>query len=352
MAFMMEADLRHKDGSIRTIELSGRILMKDGIPSEVVVNGHDVTRKKQDERRITHLINVLKAIRQVNKCITSETEPMKLLKSVCDIAVERGYSTAWAVIFDDGRNPARMVETGIGTAFDEVRATYGSGRQLSCTDQVISGGDLFVNEDPLETCTSCPLMSYPSDHIHVAKPLTYAGNIFGQFSVTLPKELFSPEELSVLGEIAEDLSFALHHLLLGQEKEEYHLSMVKMKKMFQERFTQMQRPTLVVNREGSAGRRLRVEGASNAFLDAMGFDGAITGMEMAGIAENVSDGEELARVVDEVLRTRIPQSLPVRSALSEADYIAFVFAPGTDYAGVMLMPSGKAERSLRIGRRA
>ena len=50
MAFTMESDLRHKDGTIRTIELSGRILMKDGVPNEVVVNGHDVTRRKQDER--------------------------------------------------------------------------------------------------------------------------------------------------------------------------------------------------------------------------------------------------------------------------------------------------------------
>lgn len=352
MAFTMEADLRHRDGTVRTMELSGRILMKDGVPTEVVVNGHDVTRKKQDERRISHLINVLKAIRQVNKCITSETEPMRLLKSVCDIAVERGYSTAWAVIFEDGRNPARMVETGIGKAFDAVRATYGSGKHLSCTDQVISGGDIFVNQNPQETCGSCPLICYPSEHIHVAKPLTYSGVIFGQFSVTLPNELFSQEELSVLGEIAEDLSFALHHLLLGQEKEEYHLSMAKMKRMFQERFTQMQRPTLVVNRDGSAAHRLKVDGASNTFLDAMGFDGAITGMGVGALAENVSDGDELVRIIDEVLRTRIPQSVPLRSALSEADYVAFVFAPGIDYAGIMLMPSGKAERSLRIGRRA
>jgi hypothetical protein len=66
--------------------------------------------------------------------------------------------------------------------------------------------DIFVNERPQETCPTCPLNNYPSDHIHVAKPLTFGGHIFGQFSVTLPHELFSPEELSVLGEIAEDLS--------------------------------------------------------------------------------------------------------------------------------------------------
>jgi PAS domain S-box-containing protein len=351
LSFKIEADMKHRNGSFRCMEMAGRVLTKDGIPNEVIVNAYDITGRKQDERRIRHLIDVLKAIRQVNKCITSETEPMTLLKSVCDIAVERGYSTAWAVIFDDGRNPARIVETGIGPRFDEVRATYASGKHLRCTSQVVSGGDIFVNEDPQMACTACPLSCYPADHIHVAKPLTYAGHIFGQLSVTLPNELFSPEELSVLGEIAEDLSFALHHLLLGEEKEEYHLSMVKMKKMFHERFTQMHRPTLVLDRE-STGCRLMVAGASNAFLDAMGFDGAITGMEVGALAENVSDGEELARVIDEVVRTKIPQSVSVRSVLSGADYIAFVFAPGTDYAGVMLIPSGKVERSLRIGRGA
>jgi hypothetical protein len=187
----------------------------------------------------------------------------------------------------------------------------------------------------------------------VAKPLSSGGRTFGQFSVTLPTELFSPEELSVLDEIAEDLSFALYHLMLGQEKEEYRLSMAMMKKMFHDRFTQMNRPTFVVDREMSKegnGHRLMVAGASDAFLEAMGFDGAITGMEVGAIAENVSDGNEMVRVIEDVLRTKIPQSVSVRSVLSEADFVAFIFAPGADYAGVMLIPSSKAERTLRIGR--
>ena len=249
--------------------------------------------------------------------------------------------------------PARMTETGIGVPFDEVHALFVSGHRLSCTEHVLTANDIFVNEDPQKTCGECPLKSFPTDHIHVAKPLVYGGSVIGQLSVTLPNELFSQEELSVLGEIAEDLSFALHHLLLGQEKEEYHLSMVKMRKMFLERFTQMPRPTFVVelqqSRDGSA-QRLMVEGASDAFLNVMGFDGAITGMEVGSVAESVSDGDVLVHVIADVVRTKIPQSIAMRSAHSEAEYLAFVFAPGVDYAGVMLMPSTKMERSLRIGR--
>ena len=355
MTFKMEAEMYHKDGSKRFMEMRGQVLTKDDGLKEVLVNAYDITGRKKDERRISHLINVLMAIRQVNKCIASETEPMTLLKKACDIAVERGYSTAWAIIFDDGRNPARMVETGIGLPFEEVRSRYLAGESLSCTGNIQLGKDILVYEVPLDACPDCPLNCYPLDHVHVAKPLSYGGHIFGQFSVTLPHELFSPDELSVLGEIAEDLSFALHHLLQGQEKEDYQLSMVNMKKMFLERFTQMHRPTFVVSREPSeegVGYRLMVGGASNAFLDATGFDGAITGMEVGALAENVSDGGELVRVIEEVVRSKIPQSVSVCSACTGSDYAAFIFAPGTDYAGVMLIPSAKSESSLRIGRGA
>ncbi len=353
LMFKMEAEMYHKDGSIRFMQMNGQVLTKNGVPNEVLVNAYDITKRRQDEKRISHLINVLKAIRQVNKVITNETDPVILLKSVCDIAVERGYSTAWAVIFDDGRNPARMVETGIGPEFEEVRSTYLEGGRLACTNHITFGEALHVNERPLEKCPDCPLNGYPSNHIHVAKPLSYAGHVFGQLSFTLPTELFSPEELSVLAEIAEDVSFALHHLLLGEEKEDYELSMVKMKKLFHERFTQMHRPTFVVDQktfQGGIGHRLTVEASSHAFLDAMGFDGAINGMEVGALAENVSDGAELVRVIEDVVRSKIPQSVSVRSARSENSFLAFIFAPGTDYAGVMFIPSLDSERSLRIGR--
>jgi PAS domain S-box-containing protein len=353
LTFRLEADLKHANGSVISMEMTGRILTKDGIPHEVVVNAYDITERKRDERRIRHLISVQKAIRQVNKCITSETDPIKLLKSVCDIAVERGYSTAWAAIFSDGRNPVRVVETGIGPTFDKVRSILDSGRQLSCTDSVVAINDIYVNKTPPETCIDCPLNSFPTDHIHVAKPLIYSGHTFGQFSVTLPTELFSPEELSVLGEIAEDLSFALHYLIQGHEKDEFNISMLKMKQMFYDMFARMHRPTLVVGRDAygqGAGQQFRVEGASQAFLDVTGFDRTIIGMEIDVLSDNVSDGKELVQVIDDVISTRIPQSVSVHSVRDDEEYVAFVFAPGADYAGVMLIPTGTPERLLSIGR--
>jgi PAS domain S-box-containing protein len=353
LTFKLEAEMRHKDGSTRFMEMRGQLLSREGSPNEVLVNAYDITGRKQDEKRISHLINVLKAIRQINKCITTETEPMTLLKKACDIAVERGYSTAWAIIFGDERNPARLVDTGNGQPFEKVRDMYTAMEPLRCTGRILSGDDLMVNERPLETCPDCPLNGHPLEHIHVAKQLMYGGQIFGQFSVTLPPELFSPDELSVLGDIAEDLSFALHHLLLGQEKEDYLLSKVKMKKLFLERFTQMNRPTFVAIQEPSkdgASHRFVLGGASNAFLEATGFEGGVNGMLVGALADSVAHGDELARIIEEVVRSKIPQSVAMRSTLTGSDYVAFIFAPGVDYAGVMLIPSISMECTLSIGR--
>ena len=73
-------------------------------------------------------------------------------------------------------------------------------------------------------------------------------------------------------------------------------------------------------------------------------------MDVSALAENGPDGSELSQIIDDVARTRIPQSVPVRSACNGSDYLAFIFSPGSDYTGVMLIPSVKAERSLCIGR--
>jgi PAS domain S-box-containing protein len=353
MSFKLEAGIRHRDSTVRYLEMSGRILTKDGVPDEVIVNAHDVTGRKADEKRIEHLINVLKAIRDVNKQITSEKDPKTLLQSVCDIAVSRGYSTAWSYLFENERNPALLVESGVGEVFDDVRAEIQSGEHLQCTKQMTSGKAIFVAIDGPAECAGCYLNQYPHNHVHVAKPLTYNGKIFGQLSVTLPTELFSPEELSVLGEIAEDLSYALYHLDLGREKEEYQLGKAKMRTLFHDRFTQMKRPTFIADRKIAkdvSGYRLMVGGSSDAFLNLMGYDSSISGMELGVLAQSVSEGTELVQIVDEVIRSKIPQSMAVRSARDGAEYMAFIFAPGADYAGVMLIPSLKAERSICIGR--
>lgn len=353
LTFKLEAEMKHKDGSTRFMEMRGQILGREGSPKEVLVNAYDITGRKQDERRISHLINVLKAIRQINKSITTETEPMTLLKKACDIAVERGYSTAWAVIFGDEINPASLVETGIGQSFEEVRGKFLALEPLTCTCHILAGKDILVNEAPLESCPRCPLNGYPGEHIHVAKPLTYGGHIFGQFSVTLSRELFSQEELSVLGEISEDLSFAIHHLLLGREKEDYHVTVIK-RKIFLQRFTHMQDPTFVVTQErsGEGAPLLTIAGTSATFLLATGFDESINGRPVSVLAGNVRDGAELVQAIEEVIRSRIPRSISMRSVLDGSEYVGFIFAPDVGYAGVTLIPTVKTESSLGIGRRA
>ena len=129
LTFKIEAEMRHKDGSHQVHGDARPAALKRRCSERGLVNAYDITGRKQDERRICHLINVLKAIRQVNKCITSETEPMTLLKKACDIAVERGYSTAWAIIFGDERNPPAWSTPGTGRRSKRSAASIWSGNR-------------------------------------------------------------------------------------------------------------------------------------------------------------------------------------------------------------------------------
>ena len=59
---------------------------------------------KQNQAKIEHLNNVLRAIRNVNKLITKEKDPIKFIKSSCKLLLEtRGYSNVSIYILDEKR---------------------------------------------------------------------------------------------------------------------------------------------------------------------------------------------------------------------------------------------------------
>lgn len=70
------------------------------------------------EKKIEHLILVLRAIRRVNELITRENGLDRLLQGVCDNLIEnRGYHNAWVVLLDPTVGFLKADHAGLGRIF-------------------------------------------------------------------------------------------------------------------------------------------------------------------------------------------------------------------------------------------
>jgi PAS domain S-box-containing protein len=175
---------------------------------------------QQSNARISHLNDVLRAIRDVGSLINSEKDPIKLLNAVCDSLVQtRGYVIVWIgkpeaeskrvlpiansrggvdflqhapITWDDsptGQGPA-------GTAIRERRAVV--------FDDLATDSRFALWKDPVMTYGGASIASVP---------LIYEERLLGVLTVKADRaHAFDLEEVELLSNLAADLARALQSL--------------------------------------------------------------------------------------------------------------------------------------------
>ena len=195
-----------------TFETSYSPITNDGAISEAVVIARDVTGKREQEKKILHLNNVLLAIRNVNQLITKEKDPEKLLNSCCQILTEtRGYFNAWIACLDEDGQFVSAYESGLGESFAPMEAFLREGGVTACGQTVLAEGGIVVHDDPRVSCPDCPLSSTYEGRGGMTVRLDYNGTVYGLLSVSVPAEFAGiEEEHELLTEVAGDIAFALY----------------------------------------------------------------------------------------------------------------------------------------------
>jgi len=206
-----------KEGNIKDIFLTIDVFpgTKKSIASLM-----DITKRKQVEERIAHLTLVLRAIRSVNQFIIREKDREKLLKGSCDNLVEtRGYFNAWITLLDESGKLVAHAECGLGKSFLPIVERLKRGQLLTCGQRALKQPEAVVTEDPVSTCTDCPLSSNYAGRSAAIVRLEYGGKVYGLLSVAVPRELATDvEELGLFHEVATDIAFALHNMELEEER--------------------------------------------------------------------------------------------------------------------------------------
>jgi len=215
-----EFRLINKKGNIRDIFM--RIGMVPNTKKSIA-SLMDITERKQAEERIKHLNLVLRAIRNINQLIVKEKDREKLIQKACKSFTEaRGYHNAWIVLLDEKEKLKSYAEAGLGKAFLSMVAQFMEGKLTACGQKTLKQEDVTIIEDPISTCTDCPLAQKYSGRGAMTIRLEHSGKVYGIMSVSVPADFIpDKEEQSLLKEVAGDIALGLHSIELKEKLDEH-----------------------------------------------------------------------------------------------------------------------------------
>ncbi|MCD6296185.1 MAG: response regulator [Deltaproteobacteria bacterium] len=192
---------------------------------EIRQRGAEMQATKTEHERawetIQHLNAVLRAIRNVSQLIVREKDRYRLLKGICDSLIEtRGYYNAWIALLDENEKLVTAAESDLGEGFSLMLNRLNRGEFPACSRKALMQSEVVVTEDPLSTCTDCPLVEKYEGRGGMTVRVEYGGKVYGLLAVSVPAEFISDEEEhSLFKELAVDMGFALHDIELEEERD-------------------------------------------------------------------------------------------------------------------------------------
>lgn len=136
-----------------------------------------------------HLTDVLSIIRDINQLIVKEKNKEHLVRQICTIMVSnRVYNDAWVCLYNE---------------MNEV--------------ECVVGADQHTNQEGAYNLQ-----------------LTYADKVYGNLTVSIdPAYLNNEEEISLLNELAGDISYALYNIEREKQLREHEHTLAHMKKLYE-----------------------------------------------------------------------------------------------------------------------
>ncbi len=184
--------------------------------------GRSLQESREGLEREQRLTQVLRTIGNINQLIVRERDSARLLLQACEhLVAGRGYAFVWIGLLEaDGvtlKLAASAGETVVPDQFTTRLDREGVGPTCAA-DALHSRGTVRVPEN--DPCLACPLLpSYPG-RSSVALPLVREDHNIGVLVVdhTAPSAFFDLEEITLLEELAGNLTYALDTLRAEEQQ--------------------------------------------------------------------------------------------------------------------------------------
>ncbi len=176
-----------------------------------IVTIRDVSEQRDAARRIRRLNEALRAIRDVNQLITREGDSSVLLQEACKILTSGNrFKDVWIALLDESRNIVKVVQAGVGPAFQVWSDLLETGPFPSCFKTIISGSHAVVMQKSSDICRNCPLNQSCAGEGALVVPLFQDNRLYGIMVMSSPFNMMIDEEdQHLFKEAADDIAFAL-----------------------------------------------------------------------------------------------------------------------------------------------
>jgi len=198
-------------------------MMRNGEYVGSVAVIRDITGLKQNEQKLKRLVRILEVLSQVNGVLVRSKEEKKLYERVCEIIVETGGYRAVAIRYLLGRNILRVISSkGCG---EDPRGTadfYIDKKQSHPFIYALRQGKPVILRN-IQESKEFPTIRQEAKRLGYKSmgvfPLIMENTVRGIISIYSDESfIFTDEEVEVLTEVAEDLSFGILHLKRERER--------------------------------------------------------------------------------------------------------------------------------------
>ena len=214
----------HENGAVRWIHNRAKSI-RDNAGSVARLDGiaRDITELKEQEQRIARLSRIHAVLSGINSAIVRIRDRQQLFDEACRIAVEHGgFGIAWIGMLE----PKTLDIAPAACAGVEAESLIAKSRNTVRTDTPLGGGivgralrekrAIYSNDI---TAERSPGGARRQEAIRrgyrslISLPLLVEGEVAGSLSLFAKEpDFFDEQEIKLLNELADDISFALDHI--------------------------------------------------------------------------------------------------------------------------------------------
>ncbi len=181
----------------------------------------DITNHKRNEAELQSANRMLRAIKEVNRIIMLEKDPLQLLENSCRILTSiRGYISCFIVQFDEKMQLLRSAQSQNHPNYEIKIKHMKEGLFPNCIRRAVNSGEAFVSQAANPVCENCPTFNPFGEDQMLVVPVRYDGMTRGVFSALVQQtNAVNAEEISLLQELTNDIGLALHNLQLEEKRQ-------------------------------------------------------------------------------------------------------------------------------------
>ncbi|MFP5212196.1 MAG: HD domain-containing phosphohydrolase [Acidobacteriota bacterium] len=229
LPLVCEYRMLHSDGRVVWVRNEATAI-REGDEGRLSIHGvlHDITRDKEADKSMLRLNRTLKTLSACNQVLIHATEESDLLHRICSVIVNEGeYRMAWVGLAEEGQEKIvrPLAHAGFMDGYlDIVRITWDDTETgLGLTGMAIKTGEVRVMKDVASESNydywraEAKKRGYNSS---ISLPLSLDGLGFGALTIySSEPSAFDDDEITLLGELTDDLAFGLATLRTGRERD-------------------------------------------------------------------------------------------------------------------------------------